>query len=97
VGIVFLTAGTALFAASVFTGSGWLLALTNLVIGVEVERSGPPGGVISITLGLLLLLASWNRRKGRKREGTAAAGAKSRALRDALVRRMHDHAIPAPA
>jgi hypothetical protein len=96
VGIVFLTTGAVLFATSVFTGSDWLLAVTNLLIGVEAERSGPPAGVISITLGLLLLLF-WNRRRRRKRERPAAAGAKSRALRDAVVRRMRDHAIPVPA
>lgn len=95
-GIVFLITGAALFAASVLTGSDWLLAVTNLWSGVEAERSGPPAGVISITLGLLLLLLLWSRRR-RKREGTAAAGAKSRALRDALVRRMRDLAIPVPA
>jgi MYXO-CTERM domain-containing protein len=97
VGIVFLITGAALFAASVLTGSDWLFAVTNLLIGVEAERSGPPAGVISITLGLLLLLLLWSRRRRRKREGTAAAGAKSRALRDALVSRMRDLAIPVPA
>jgi MYXO-CTERM domain-containing protein len=97
VGIVFLITGAALFAASLLTGSDWLLAVTNLLIGVEAERSGPPAGVISITLGLLLLLLLWNRRRRRKRERPAAAGVKSRALRDAVVRRMRDHAIPVPA
>jgi hypothetical protein len=96
-GIVFLTTGTALFAASLLTGSHWLMAVTNIVIGIQIERCGPPAGVISITLGLLLLLVSWTRRRGRRREGVAAAGAKSRALRDALARRMRDRAIPAPA
>ena len=96
-GIVFLTTGTVLFAASVLSGSDWLMAVTNLVIGAEIERSGPPAGVISITLGLLLLLVSWNRRRRRKHEEPAAAGAKSRALRDALVRRMRNLSIPVPA
>lgn len=96
-GIVFLTTSTALFAASVFIGSDWLIAITNIVIGVELERSGPPAGVISITLGLLLLLLSLSRRQRRKHKGTTGAGAKSRALRDALVRRMRDHTIPVPA
>jgi len=54
-------------------------------------------GVISITLGLLLLLVLWNRWRGRKRERAVATGAKSRALRDALVRRMRDRAMPVPA
>lgn len=96
-GIVFLTTGTALFATSVLTRSQWLMAVTCLVTGVQVERAGPPAGVINITLGLLLLLLLWSRRRRRKREGTSAAGAKSRALRDALVRHMRDHAIPVPA
>jgi MYXO-CTERM domain-containing protein len=96
VGILFLTTGTALFATSVLTGSDWLLAVTNLLIGVEAERSGPPAGVISLTLGLLLVLLLWRRRR-RKREGTATGGAKSRALRDALVKRIRDLAIPVPA
>jgi hypothetical protein len=96
-GIVFLTTGTALFAASVLTGSDWLMAIANVVIGAEIERSGPPAGVISITLGLLLLLVSWNRRRRGKREGAAAAGAKSRALRDALSRRVRRLAFPVPA
>jgi hypothetical protein len=97
VGIVFLTTGTALFAVSVLTGSDWLMAVTNVVIGIGIEGSGPPGGVISITLGVLLLLVLWNRRRRRNRQGMAAAGAKSGALRDALARRMRDRAIPAPA
>lgn len=93
---VFLATGTALLAASVLTGSDWLMAITSIVTGTGLERGGPPAGVTCITLGLLLLLASLSRRR-RKRKGTTAAGAKSRALRDALVRRMRDHAIPAPA
>jgi len=97
VGIIFLATGTTLFAASVLTGSDWLMAIANVVIGAEIERSGPPAGVISITLGLLLLLVSWNQRRRRKRKGTQAGGAKSRALRDALVRRMRGQAIPVPA
>jgi hypothetical protein len=80
----------------VLTRSGVLLAVTNLVIGVQVDLSGPPGGIISITLGLLLL-ASWNRRRRRKGQGAAGPGAKSRALRDALARRMRDQAIPVQA
>jgi hypothetical protein len=94
-GIVFLTTGTALFAASVITRSAWLIAVTNVVIGIQSERAGPAAGVINVTLGLLLLFAWWNRR--RKREGAAAAGAKSRALRDAVVRRMRGLAFPVQA
>lgn len=86
-----------MFAVSVLTGSDWLMAVTNVVIGVEIERTGPPAGVINITLGLLLLLVSWNQRRRRKRKGTTAEGAKFRALRDALVRRMRGQAIPVPA
>ena len=96
-GIVFLVMGTALFTASVLTGSDWPMAITNIMIGVEMERAGPPAGVINIILGLLLLLVSWNRRRRRKREGTTAEGAKSRALRDALVRRMRGQAISVSA
>jgi hypothetical protein len=97
VGSVFLIIGTALFAVSVLAGSDCLLAVTNVVIGVEVALSGAPlGGVLSITLGLSMLLALWNRQRRRKRQGTAVAGAKSRALRDALVRRMRGQAIPIP-
>lgn len=94
--VLYLSISTALFAVAVIAGSDWLIAITNLVIGVELERCGPPAGVISITLGLLLLLASLSGRL-RRRKGTTAAGAKSRALRDALVRRMQDHAFPVPA
>jgi membrane protein implicated in regulation of membrane protease activity len=94
-GTGFIVAGTVLLAASLLTGRGWVIAVNNLVVGVEIERCGPPGGVISITLGLLLLVVWWNRR--RKREKPAAAGAKSRTLRDALARRMRVHAIPVPA
>jgi uncharacterized protein (TIGR03382 family) len=97
VGAVFLITGTVLFAAAVLTRSDWLMGVTSVVIGVQVERAGPPGGVINITLGLLLLLFLWRRRRHRKREGTPAAGARSRALRDVLVRRMRDLAVPVPA
>jgi hypothetical protein len=95
-GTAFLTTGTVLLAVSVLTRSQWLLAVTSVVVGVQIERAGPPAGVINITLGLLLLLVLWNRRR-RDRERPAAAGAKSRALRDALARRMRDRAIPVPA
>ena len=64
-GTMFLITGTALFAVSVLARSQWLLAVTCLVIGVQIERAGPPAGVINITLGVLLLLASWNRRRRR--------------------------------
>jgi hypothetical protein len=84
-----------MFTVSVLAGKDWMMAVTSLVIGVQIEHSGPPGGVINITLGLLLLLVVWNRR--RKRKETVAAGAKSRALRDALVRRMRDRVILVPA
>ena len=74
-GIVFLTTGTVLFATSVLTRSQWLMAVTCVVTGVQVERAGPPAGVINITLGLLLLLLLlWSRRRHRKRERTSAAG-----------------------
>jgi hypothetical protein len=97
VGIVFLTTGTAPFATSLLTRSQWLMAFTCVVIGVQIERAGPPAGVINITLGVLLLLVWWNRRRRRKREKPAAVGAKSRALRDALVRGMRDRVAPVPA
>jgi hypothetical protein len=91
---MFLITGTGLFAVSVLARSRWLLAVTCLVIGVQIERAGPPAGVINITLGVLLL-ASWNRR--RRRGKPAAVGAKARAARDVLVRRMRDRAVPLPA
>ena len=53
-GTMFLITGTALFAVSVLARSQWLLAVTCLVIGVQIERAGPPAGVINITLGVLL-------------------------------------------
>jgi hypothetical protein len=96
VGTMFLITGTGLFAVSVLARSQWLLAVTCLVIGVQIERAGPPAGVINITLGVLLLLASWNRRQ-RRRGKPAAVGAKARAARDALVRHMRDRAVPVPA
>jgi hypothetical protein len=96
-GIVFLTTGTALFAASVLTRSAWLMAVTNVVVGIQLERAGPPAGVISITLGLLLVLVSWNRRQRRKRKGAQAPGARPRALRDALARHMRDRAVSVPS
>jgi hypothetical protein len=96
-GTVFITTVTILFATSVFTGSEWLMAVTNVVVGVQVEGTGPPAGVINITLGVLLLLDSWNRRRRRKRKGAAAVGARSMALRDALARNMWDRVIPVPA
>lgn len=92
-GIAFLATGTVLLATSVLARSQWLMAVTSVLIGVQIERAGPPAAVINIALGLLLLV-SWNRRQHRKREKPAAAGAKSRALRDALVGRMRDHAVP---
>jgi type VI protein secretion system component VasK len=97
VGTMFLITGTALFATSVLARSQWLLAVACLVIGVQIERAGPPAGVISITLGVLLLLASWNRWRRRRRGKPAAVGAKARAARDALVRHMRDRVIPVPA
>jgi membrane protein implicated in regulation of membrane protease activity len=93
-GIAFLTTGTILLAASVLTRSLWLVAVTNVVVGIQVDRAGPPAGVINITLGLLLLLVLWNRRQRRNRERPETAGAKSGALRDTLARRMRDLAIP---
>lgn len=94
---VFLTTGTVLFATWVLTRSQWLMAVTSVVVGVQIERAGPPAGVINITLGLLVLLVLWNRRQRRNRKRPAAVGAKSRALRDALAKRMRDHAVPLPA
>ena len=96
-GTVFITTGTILFAMSVFTCSEWLLAVSNVVVGVQVERTGPPAGGINITLGVLLLLASWGWRRRRKRKGSAAVGSRSMALRDALARNMRDRVIPVPA
>ena len=61
VGTMFLITGTALFAVSVLARSQWVLAVTCLLIGVQIERAGPPAGVINITLGVLLQLASWHR------------------------------------
>jgi hypothetical protein len=97
VGTMFLITGTGLFAVSVLARSQWLLAVTCLVIGVQIERAGPPAGVINIMLGVLLLLASWNRRRRRRRGQPAAVGAKARAVRDALVRRMRGRVVPVPA
>jgi hypothetical protein len=97
VGIMFLITGTALFATSVLARSQWLLAVTCLVIGVQIERAGPPAGVINITLGVLLLLVSWNRWRRRRRGKPTAVGAKARAVRDALVRHRRDRALPVPA
>jgi hypothetical protein len=97
VGTMFLITGTALFAVSVLARSQWLLAVTCLVIGVQIERAGPPAGVINITLGVLLLLVSWSRRRRRRRGKPAAVGAKARAARDALVRHMRDRVVPLPA
>jgi len=97
VGTIFLITGTALFATSVLARSQWLLAVTCLVIGVQIERAGPPAGVINITLGVLLLLASWNTWWRRRRGKSAAVGAKARAVRGALVRHMRDRAVPVPA
>ena len=93
-GIAFMTAGFVLFAASLVTRRIGLLGVANLVIGIGIQLSGPAwGGIINTTLGLLLLHAWWNRRH-RRRCGTPALGAKFRALRDALARRMQERAIP---
>jgi hypothetical protein len=97
VGNMFLITGTGLFAVSVLARSQWMLAVTCLVIGVQIELAGPPAGVINITLGVLLLLASWNGWRRRGRGKAAAVGAKARAARDALVRHMRDRAVPLPA
>jgi hypothetical protein len=97
VGTTFLITGTALFAVSVLARSQWLLAVTCLVTGVQIERAGPPAGVTNITLGVLLLVVSWNRWRRRRRGKSAAVGAKARAARDALVRHMRDGAVPLPA
>jgi hypothetical protein len=96
VGTMFLVTGTGLLAVSVLARRRWLLAVTCLVIGIQIERAGPPAGVINITLGVRLLLDSWNRRR-RGRGKAAAVGAKARAARDALVRQMRDRAVPLPA
>ena len=96
-GIVFLITGTALFATSVLARSQLLMAITCLVIGVQIERAGPPAGLINITLGVLLLLGSWNGWRRRGRGKAAAVGAKARAVRGALVRHMRDRAVPVPA
>lgn len=96
-GIIFLITGTALFATSMLARSQWLLAVTCLVIGIQIERAGPPAGVINITLGVLLLLVSWNRWRRRRRGKPVDIGMKARAVRDALVRHMRDRAVPVPA
>jgi hypothetical protein len=74
VGTMFLITGTGLFAVSVLARSQWMLAVTCLVIGVQIERAGPPAGLINITLGVLLLLASWNGWRRRRRGKPAAVG-----------------------
>jgi hypothetical protein len=73
-GTVFITTSIVLFATSVLTRSEWLIAATNVVIGIQIECAGPPAGVINITIGLLLLV-HWNRRQRRGR-GQPTAGAK---------------------
>jgi hypothetical protein len=97
VGNAFLISGTVLFTVSVLARSDWLTAITCLVAGVWLECSAPPAGVINITLAFLLLLVLWRRRRRRRHGEPAAAGAKSRALRDALARRMRDLSVPVPA
>jgi hypothetical protein len=96
-GIVFLAAATGLLGASVLNRSQWLIAVTNVVVGVQIELAGPPAGAINITLGLLLLLILWHKRRRRNRVRPTAAGTKSRAMRDSLAKRMRDYAVPAPA
>jgi membrane protein implicated in regulation of membrane protease activity len=94
VGIVFITVGSVLFAAPMIIRSLAVIGAANLVIGIGIQLSGPAwGGTINTTLGLLLLYAWWNRRNRRHR-GTSALGAKSRALREALAKRLQERSVP---
>lgn len=93
-GIIFITAGSVLFVAPMIVRSLTLIGTANLVIGIGIQLSGPVwGGIINTTLGLLLLYAWWNRRHRRHR-GTSALGAKSRALREALAKRLQERSVP---
>jgi hypothetical protein len=60
-----------------------------------VPASRPMAGGAGITAGIALALWWWLRRKGRKRSASWL-GAKSRALRDAIVRKARDLSQPRP-
>jgi Flp pilus assembly protein TadB len=66
------------------------LALIDLAAGVRWIAAG-----VAIAALIALALWWWNRRKDRKR-ATGLLGAKSRALRDALVRKARELTQPRP-
>lgn len=105
-GAVLLFAGIALiFAACVITAAkprGWrdcssgLLIAGNATIGLaDIFNGAWPWSLASFACAAVLAWLWWHRRKRRKR-ARGALGAKSRALRDALVRRTREAAQPRP-
>jgi hypothetical protein len=74
---------------------GWLGCAAGCLVGAVASRAWllAVGAVVSAVIAVILYW--WWRRKDRKR-AASLIGAKSRALRDALVRRARETAKPRP-
>jgi hypothetical protein len=72
----------------------------DLVNAIDAAVTGHLGGMILNVLGMiwaaLVIWFLWRNWKGRKRV-TDALGAKSRALREKVVRKMREVTVPSPA
>jgi hypothetical protein len=93
-------AGIALLAASAAVwrdpAGDLLVGLGNILIGTWlVTGAGAPWiGAANLTAGALMLWSWWRKDRNRVRR---FLGAKSAALRAALVRTVRDRAVPVPA
>ncbi len=99
--IILAVAGIALLVAA-FTrwrdpSADLLLGLGNILLGIaNLAADAPWVGAVDLAAGEWLLWHWWRKRGDRERI-KRALGAKSAALRAALVRTVRDRAVPVPA
>lgn len=100
-GALLLWSGAVLAAAGVARrrhhDSALLTGLGNVAAGAGMALLRAPAvAAVNLVIGVALLWM-WRRRRCGMRRVRDALGAKSRALREALVRRMREAAAPSPA
>ena len=71
--------------------AGWLASAAGGIVGSLVTRDWAWGAGAAVSLAIALA-AWWWRRSGRRKRATAWLGAKSKAARDALVKRARESA-----